>query len=99
MLLFTWFENPRVSDEGLHYMMWFLVHDSGRVLAIVDGPTKIALCYEATVAGNACRLYIHLEGAQEWCEREARILLSDEMQQKALKHRNPSAVCQSTSKQ
>lgn len=87
MFPFTWFENPRLTDEGLHFRMWFLVHDSGRVLATIDGPTEKTLCYCTTAEDKSERLYLHLEGAKEWCERQARIILSDDLRQRALKRR------------
>jgi hypothetical protein len=84
----TWFDDqPRVTDDGLRYFMWFLVEDSGRVLATVDGPTSASLCYSAVVEGRQDRLYVHLAGAKEWCEKKARELLTDELKQRALKRR------------
>ena len=96
MPFLTWFENDRVTEDGFDYRMWFLVHESGRVVATIDGPTfsrhrQVSFCYTATSDAKQERLYIHLEGAKEWCEQQARTILTDELRQRALKRKQGDA--------
>jgi len=43
--MFTWFENSRKTEDGFDYTMWFLVDDTGRIVATIDGPTSRTFCF------------------------------------------------------
>ncbi len=87
MISFEWIETPYGTQDGDPYTMFYMLHQSGRVLATIEGPTKRQVCYFAQADNRQDRRYISLKPAKEWAESEGRRILGDEIQQKALRRK------------